>query len=162
MPVERNRTRGILLQKTAQLASNTARVQHCSCRREDAHGRSDCLSLLPVVERSIDTPPARSARVRVRGVPSQLAGGAGRTTGADRRVSDGGGPREAPRRKRVSAPECVILVGLPGAGKSTFFRARFPTHTHVSKDAFPPHARDKQSRQDAAIRSAHAEGKRPC
>lgn len=59
----------------------------------------------------------------------------------------------------MNAPECVILVGLPGAGKSTFVRARFPTHTHVSKDAFPPHARDKQSRQDAAIRSALAAGR---
>lgn len=34
-----------------------------------------------------------------------------------------------------SAPELVILVGLPGAGKSTFFRQRFAaTHEHVSRD----------------------------
>jgi predicted kinase len=58
----------------------------------------------------------------------------------------------------VSAPECVILVGLPGAGKSTFFRSRFPGHAHVSKDAFPPHARDKQARQDAAIRASLSAG----
>ena len=32
--------------------------------------------------------------------------------------------------------ECVILVGLPGSGKTTFFRERFAaTHVHVSKDA---------------------------
>ena len=54
----------------------------------------------------------------------------------------------------MNAPECVILVGLPGAGKSTFCRQRFPTYTHVSKDRFPRHARDKQARQDAAIRAA--------
>src|SRR5262249_12892343 len=65
---------------------------------------------------------------------------------------------EALRRKELSAPECVILVGLPGAGKSTFFRSRFPAHTHVSKDTFPPHARDKQARQDAAIRTSLAAG----
>jgi predicted kinase len=59
----------------------------------------------------------------------------------------------------VSAPECVILVGLPGAGKSTFFRQRFSGYTHVSKDGFPRHARDKQARQDAALRAALAAGR---
>lgn len=55
--------------------------------------------------------------------------------------------------------ECVILVGLPGAGKSTFARATFPDHVYISKDAFPPGARDKQSRQDAALRQALAAGR---
>lgn len=50
--------------------------------------------------------------------------------------------------------EVVILVGLPGAGKSTFARARFPAHEYISKDAFPSGARDKQARQDAALRAA--------
>ena len=59
----------------------------------------------------------------------------------------------------MSAPECVILVGLPGAGKSTFVRSRFPDHTHVSKDTLPRHARDKQARQDAAIRTALSTGR---
>lgn len=58
----------------------------------------------------------------------------------------------------MSAPECIILIGLPGAGKSTFFRSRFPTYTHVSKDALPRHARDKQVRQDAAIRASLSAG----
>lgn len=59
----------------------------------------------------------------------------------------------------MSAPECVILVGLPGAGKSTLVRAQFPNHAHVSKDTLPRHARDKPSRQDAAIRAALAAGR---
>jgi len=59
----------------------------------------------------------------------------------------------------ASPPECVILVGLPGAGKSTFARARFPDHEYISKDAFPPGARNKQARQDAALRAALAAGR---
>ena len=32
----------------------------------------------------------------------------------------------------------MILVGLPGAGKTTFYRERFAaTHRHVSKDLMP-------------------------
>jgi hypothetical protein len=57
-----------------------------------------------------------------------------------------GAQRHGPRPERLSrAPrrepaeparaELVILVGLPGAGKSTFFRQRYAdSHTHVSKD----------------------------
>jgi len=42
--------------------------------------------------------------------------------------------------------ECVILVGLQGAGKTTFYRERFAaTHAHVSMDLFP-NARDKRGR----------------
>ncbi len=55
--------------------------------------------------------------------------------------------------------ECVVLVGLPGAGKSTFAQARFPGHDHISKDAFPPSARNKQARQDAALRAALTAGR---
>ena len=55
--------------------------------------------------------------------------------------------------------ECVILVGIPGSGKSTLARARYPHHEHISKDLFPPSARDKQARQDAALRRALAAGR---
>lgn len=61
--------------------------------------------------------------------------------------------------KAKPAPECVILVGLPGAGKSTFARARFPDYDYISKDAFPPAAKDKQARQDAALRASLAAGR---
>jgi len=56
-------------------------------------------------------------------------------------------------------PECVIMIGLPGAGKSTYARRAYPAHEYVSKDAFPPSARDKQARQDAALRGALASGR---
>ena len=56
-------------------------------------------------------------------------------------------------------PECVILVGLPGAGKSTLARRRFPGHECISKDAFPPSARNKAARQDALLRAALAAGR---
>jgi predicted kinase len=60
----------------------------------------------------------------------------------------------------VPAPaEVVILVGVPAAGKSTFARARFPAHDYISKDAFPPGARNKQARQDAALRAALGAGR---
>jgi predicted kinase len=60
----------------------------------------------------------------------------------------------------VSAPlECVLLVGLPGAGKSTYARRYFPSHVYISKDAFAPSARDKQRRQDAALRAALSSGR---
>jgi predicted kinase len=52
----------------------------------------------------------------------------------------------------------VILIGLPGAGKSTFYRQRFLSHEHISKDTLPG-AGSKQARQDAALRRALGEGR---
>ena len=52
----------------------------------------------------------------------------------------------------------MILVGLPGAGKSTFVRTHYPSHVHVSKDHFPTGARNKQARQDAMVRAALGAG----
>ena len=44
--------------------------------------------------------------------------------------------------QRDARPEVVILVGLPGAGKTTFFEQRLAaTHVHVSKDRFPNNRR---------------------
>jgi predicted kinase len=58
-----------------------------------------------------------------------------------------------------AAPECVVLVGLPGAGKTTFYRTRFAaTHEHVSKDAFP-NVRDRARRQHELIARTLAAGR---
>jgi len=55
--------------------------------------------------------------------------------------------------------ELVILIGLPGAGKTTFYRTRFaPTHVHVSKDLMR-NRRDRQQRQLALIDEALVAGR---
>jgi predicted kinase len=41
-------------------------------------------------------------------------------------------------------PEAVILVGIPGGGKSTFYRERFQaTHAHISLDELKTRARER-------------------
>ena len=55
--------------------------------------------------------------------------------------------------------ECVILIGLPASGKSTFYRERFAaTHDLVSKDAMP-HVRRPQRRQQELIDAGLAAGR---
>jgi predicted kinase len=47
--------------------------------------------------------------------------------------------------------ECVILIGLPASGKTTFYRERFAgTHDHVSKDLMR-NIRHPERRQQALI-----------
>lgn len=54
--------------------------------------------------------------------------------------------------------ECVILMGLPASGKTTFYQQRFAaTHRHISKDHWP-NAPRKDVRQARLIRSALAAG----
>ena len=56
-------------------------------------------------------------------------------------------------------PELVILIGFPGAGKTSFYRARFAsTHVHVSKDLMR-NRRDRQHRQLVLIDEALAAGR---
>ena len=55
--------------------------------------------------------------------------------------------------------ECVILIGLPASGKSTFYRERFSsTHDVVSKDAMR-HTRQPQRRQEELIDASLAAGR---
>ena len=55
--------------------------------------------------------------------------------------------------------ECVILIGLPASGKSTFFRERFAeTHDHVSKDVLRNNRRP-QRRQEQLIAESLAAGR---
>jgi len=57
-----------------------------------------------------------------------------------------------------STLECVIFIGLPGAGKSSLYRERFAnTHVHVSKDLWP-NATKRQARQQALIEDSLATG----
>jgi predicted kinase len=54
---------------------------------------------------------------------------------------------EPPGKAGLPPLELAILVGLPGAGKTSFFRARLAgTHAHVSKDVIG-HGRDTGRRQ---------------
>jgi predicted kinase len=53
--------------------------------------------------------------------------------------------------------ECVIFVGLPASGKTTFYQQRFSaTHRHISKDHWPS-ASNKEARQAALISAALSE-----
>jgi predicted kinase len=54
--------------------------------------------------------------------------------------------------------ECVILIGLPGSGKTTFFMRYFgATHRHVSKDLWPG-TRDRRARQRRELAAALGAG----
>jgi predicted kinase len=52
-------------------------------------------------------------------------------------------------------PELVVLVGLPGAGKTSFVRARLAGHVHVSKDLMGS-TRDRNARQLKLVTQALA------
>lgn len=55
--------------------------------------------------------------------------------------------------------ELAILVGLPGSGKSSFYRAHLQdTHVLVSKDLMP-NARDRGALQSALVEKALAAGR---
>jgi predicted kinase len=55
--------------------------------------------------------------------------------------------------------ECVILIGLPAAGKSTFYRERFAgTHDHISKDLLRNN-RKPERRQEQLLQESLAGGR---
>ncbi|HET8539961.1 MAG TPA: ATP-binding protein [Anaeromyxobacter sp.] len=55
--------------------------------------------------------------------------------------------------------DLVVLSGLQGSGKSTFFGARFAaSHAHVSQDRFP-NARDKAGRRRSLVEAAARAGR---
>jgi predicted kinase len=55
--------------------------------------------------------------------------------------------------------ECIILIGLPGAGKTTFYQERLAaTHLHVSKDLWP-NATQRSARQQKLIAQSLSAGK---
>lgn len=55
-------------------------------------------------------------------------------------------------------PECVIFVGLPASGKTTFYQRRFAaTHQHISKDLWPKTS-NKDRRQAELMRLALSQG----
>ena len=50
--------------------------------------------------------------------------------------------------------EVIIFIGLPGSGKSSFYRARFAaTHWHLSKDNWP-NAKKREARLQHELRNA--------
>jgi predicted kinase len=54
--------------------------------------------------------------------------------------------------------ECIILIGLPASGKTTFYQRRLATtHQHISKDLWPNTA-NKDRRQAEELRRGLAQG----
>jgi predicted kinase len=50
--------------------------------------------------------------------------------------------------------DCVILIGLPAAGKSTFYRERFGgTHDHISKDLLRNNRRPERRQEQLLLES---------
>ena len=55
--------------------------------------------------------------------------------------------------------DLVVLIGVPGSGKSSFVQQRYAaTHVHVSKDLMKS-ARDKNERQHKLVGEALAQGR---
>jgi predicted kinase len=50
--------------------------------------------------------------------------------------------------------ECVILIGLPASGKTTFYRERFAeTHSHVSKDLLRNNRQSDRRQEELVVES---------
>jgi predicted kinase len=58
----------------------------------------------------------------------------------------------------IDVMECIVLIGLPASGKTTFYQRRFATtHQHISKDLWPNIA-NKDRRQAEVLRLALTQG----
>jgi predicted kinase len=58
---------------------------------------------------------------------------------------EGGAPRGRLKKKTAAAMEAVILVGVQGAGKSTFYRERFSgTHARINLDELKTRGRERE------------------
>lgn len=58
----------------------------------------------------------------------------------------------------TAVADCVIFIGLPASGKTTFYQQRFSaTHRHISKDHWPT-ASNKDARQAALMSAALSHG----
>jgi predicted kinase len=56
--------------------------------------------------------------------------------------------------------ELVVLIGVQGAGKSSFYRSRYAgTHVHVSKDLLGRSARNKDEKQMRLVDTALQSGR---
>lgn len=101
----------------------------------------------------------RAARENAELVYAPLLRSARHGSRARPRVAAPAAPFDLPLEVFDPALELIMLIGLPGAGKSTFFRQRFAgTHGHVSKDDFRSHRRPSE-RQDELIRRALSAGR---
>lgn len=55
--------------------------------------------------------------------------------------------------------DCIILIGLPASGKSSFYREHFAgSHDHVSKDMLS-HSRHKDRRQEKLVSASLSRGR---
>ena len=73
---------------------------------------------------------------------------------ADHRSSEG---EEGQETDSPSSVDLVVFVGLQASGKSTFYRERFATHEHVSKDLFPNN-KNRNRRQAQLIEASLSAG----
>jgi predicted kinase len=87
-----------------------------------------------------------------------MAGNNSSSCGGDHSHAPDGAQANREDSRVPGRAECVIFVGVPAAGKTTFYRERLSvTHRHISKDLWP-HARDRDARQRRLLAAALAAG----